>query len=69
MRATWFHGLAVSSSRSRRSAMAIAQNSSWVIADSPVMAQVARDFVSLDGKQVQIPAGAKVYRTAGRVGR
>ncbi len=49
--------------------MAIAQNSSWVIADSPVMAQVARDFVSLDGKQVQIPAGAKVYRTAGRVGR
>ncbi len=37
------------------------------IADSPVMAQVARDFVSLDGKQVLVPAGAKVYGTAGRV--
>lgn len=37
------------------------------IADSPVMAQVARDFVSLDGKQVLVPAGAKIYGTAGRV--
>ncbi len=37
------------------------------IADSPVMAQVARDFVSLDGKRVLVPAGAKVYGTAGRV--
>jgi type IV secretion system protein VirB10 len=37
------------------------------IADSPVMAQVERDFVSLDGKQVLVPAGAKIYGTAGRV--
>ena len=37
------------------------------IADSPVMAQVARDFMSLDGKDVLIPAGAKIYGTAGKV--
>ena len=37
------------------------------IAESPVMAQVARDFVSLDGKQVLVPAGARIYGTAGRV--
>ena len=37
------------------------------ISESPVMAQVARDFVSLDGKQVLIPAGSKLYGTAGRV--
>jgi type IV secretory pathway VirB10-like protein len=37
------------------------------IADSPVMAQVARDFLTLDGKDVLIPAGARLYGTAGRV--
>jgi type IV secretory pathway VirB10-like protein len=37
------------------------------LAESPVMAQVARDFVSLDGRRVLVPAGAKVYGTAGRV--
>lgn len=37
------------------------------IADSPVMAQVARDFLSLDGKDVLIPAGARIYGTAGKV--
>lgn len=37
------------------------------IADSPVMAQVARDFMTLDGKDVLIPAGAKIYGTAGKV--
>jgi type IV secretion system protein VirB10 len=37
------------------------------IADSPVMAQVARDFMSLDGRDVLIPAGAKIYGTAGKV--
>jgi len=37
------------------------------IADSPVMAQVARDFMSLDGKDVLIPAGAKIYGSAGKV--
>jgi type IV secretion system protein TrbI len=38
------------------------------LADSPVMAQVARDFLSLDGKDVLIPAGARIYGTAGKVG-
>ena len=37
------------------------------IAESPVVAQVARDFVSLDGKQVLVPAGARIHGTAGRV--
>jgi type IV secretory pathway VirB10-like protein len=37
------------------------------IADSPVMAQVARDFMSLDGRDVLVPAGAKIYGTAGKV--
>jgi len=37
------------------------------IAESPVMAQVARDFVSLDGKQVLVPSGAKLMGTAGRI--
>jgi|GEM_PF-3503215 type IV secretory pathway VirB10-like protein len=37
------------------------------IADSPVMAQVAQDFLSLDGKDVLIPAGARIYGTAGKV--
>ena len=37
------------------------------IADSPVMAQVARDFMSLDGKDVLIPAGARIYGSAGKV--
>jgi len=37
------------------------------LAESPVMAQVARDFVSLDGKQVLILACSKPYVTVGRV--
>ena len=37
------------------------------LVDSPVIAMVARDFVSLDGKYVLIPAGAKLLGEAGRV--
>jgi type IV secretion system protein VirB10 len=35
--------------------------------ESPVIGMVSRDFVSLDGKYVLVPAGAKVIGSAGRV--
>ncbi len=38
------------------------------IAESPVMVQLSRDFLSLDGKQVLFPAGAMCYGVAGTVG-
>lgn len=38
------------------------------IAESPVMVQLTRDFVSLDGKTVLFPAGAMAYGVAGTVG-
>jgi type IV secretory pathway VirB10-like protein len=37
------------------------------LVDSPVIAMVSRDYVSLDGKYVLIPAGAKLLGEAGRV--
>jgi Bacterial conjugation TrbI-like protein len=37
------------------------------LVDSPVIAMVARDFVSLDGKYVLVPAGSKLLGEAGRV--
>ncbi len=36
------------------------------LVDSPVIAMVSRDFVSLDGKYVLIPAGSKLLGEAGR---
>jgi type IV secretory pathway VirB10-like protein len=36
------------------------------LVDSPVMAMVSRDFVSIDGKYVLIPAGSKLLGEAGR---
>jgi type IV secretory pathway VirB10-like protein len=38
------------------------------LVESPVIAMVARDFVSLDGTMVLVPAGAKLLGTAGQVG-
>lgn len=38
------------------------------IAESPVIVQLSRDFVSLDGKTVLFPAGSMCYGTAGTVG-
>jgi len=35
--------------------------------ESPVIGMVSRDFVSLDGEYVLVPAGAKLIGTAGRV--
>jgi type IV secretory pathway VirB10-like protein len=37
------------------------------LVDSPVIAMVSRDFVSLDGKYVLVPAGSKLLGEAGRV--
>ncbi|HZL21137.1 MAG TPA: TrbI/VirB10 family protein [Polyangia bacterium] len=37
------------------------------LVDSPVIAMVSRDFISLDGKFVLLPAGAKLLGEAGRV--
>lgn len=37
------------------------------LVDSPVIAMVARDFISLDGKYVLVPAGSKLLGEAGRV--
>lgn len=37
------------------------------LVESPVIAMVSRDFVSLDGSHVLVPAGAKLIGTAGRV--
>jgi type IV secretory pathway VirB10-like protein len=37
------------------------------LVESPVIAMVSRDFVSLDGGTVLVPAGAKLLGTAGRV--
>ena len=37
------------------------------LVDSPTIARVARDFVSLDGKYVLVPAGSKLLGEAGRV--
>jgi type IV secretory pathway VirB10-like protein len=37
------------------------------LVDSPVIAMVSRDFVSLDGTFVLVPAGSKLIGTAGRV--
>lgn len=37
------------------------------LVDSPVIAMVSRDYVSLDGKYVLVPAGAKLLGEAGRV--
>jgi type IV secretory pathway VirB10-like protein len=38
------------------------------LVESPVVAMVSRDFVSLDGAQVLVPAGAKLLGAAGQVG-
>lgn len=38
------------------------------LVESPVVAMVNRDFLSLDGEAVLIPAGAKLMGTAGQVG-
>jgi type IV secretory pathway VirB10-like protein len=38
------------------------------LVDSPVIAMVSRDFVSLDGKYVLVPAGTKLLGSAGSVG-
>jgi type IV secretory pathway VirB10-like protein len=37
------------------------------LVDSPVIAMVSRDFVTLDGKYVLVPAGSKLLGEAGRV--
>jgi len=37
------------------------------LVESPVIAQVSRDFVSLDGKYVLVPAGSKLLGEAGKV--
>ena len=37
------------------------------LVDSPVIAMVSRDYVSLDGKYVLVPAGSKLLGEAGRV--
>ena len=37
------------------------------LVDSPVIAMVSRDFISLDGKYVLVPAGSKLLGEAGRV--
>jgi type IV secretory pathway VirB10-like protein len=37
------------------------------LVDSPVIAMVSRDFVSIDGKYVLVPAGSKLLGEAGRV--
>lgn len=38
------------------------------LVESPVLAMVNRDFLSLDGESVLIPAGSKLLGTAGQVG-
>lgn len=38
------------------------------LVESPVIVMVSRDFVSLDGRFVLVPAGAKLLGTAGQVG-
>lgn len=38
------------------------------LVDSPVIAMVSRDYVSLDGKYVLVPAGTKLLGSAGAVG-
>lgn len=38
------------------------------LVDSPVVAMVSRDFVTLDGKYVLVPAGSKLLGAAGAVG-
>jgi len=38
------------------------------LVDSPVIAMVSRDFVTLDGKYVLVPAGSKLLGAAGAIG-